>query len=201
MGPKRTWRVALTGGAGTGKSTTAQMFAERGIPVSDADALAHEFMEPGQEANARIRALFGPDIADSEGRIDRPALRRVVFADKEARGALEAILHPLIRSALWTRSEGVSPYALLVIPLLAETGRPTFIDRIVVVDAEPALQRARLSTRALSPAAIDQLLAIQSGRAQRLAMADDILVNNGTQDELRARVAALDERYRQILKS
>ncbi|MDA8389845.1 MAG: dephospho-CoA kinase [Gammaproteobacteria bacterium] len=201
MAAERTWRVALTGGAGTGKSTVAQMFAERGIPVTDADALAHEFMEPGQEANARIRALFGSGITDSEGHIDRPALRRIVFADLQARRALEAVLHPLIRNALRARSEGACPYALLVIPLLAENGRPPFVDRIAVVDTDPKLQRARLRERQLNPAAIDQLLAIQATRAQRLAMADDILVNKGSREELRARVAALDERYRQIVKN
>ncbi len=193
----RSWRVALTGGAGTGKSTAAQMFAERGVPVFDADALAHEFMEPGQEANARIQALFGAQIADSEGRIDRPALRRIVFADEKARRALEAILHPLIRAAMEARSAGARPYALLVIPLLAETGRPPFVNRVVVIDTDPSIQRERLRGRQLGPALTGRLLAIQAGRAQRLALADDVLPNNEGLGKLRSAVAALDARYRQ----
>lgn len=190
-----TYRVALTGGAGAGKSAAAQMFAECGALVIDADNIAHELMEPGQEINAILRATFGEDIADSEGRIARPLLRRRVFTDPVARKTLEAILHPPIHEALQRRSEDAHPYALLVIPLLAEVGRPDFVNRVLVIDVDPKEQLRRLQARGLAPETIDNLLAIQANAEKRRALADDLIVNDDSPAELLMRVRALHERY------
>ncbi|WP_298138588.1 dephospho-CoA kinase [Acidiferrobacter sp.] len=189
------YRVALTGGAGSGKSAAAQIFAECGAQVIDADQVAHELMEPGHAANAAIRAAFGDDIADDEGRIVRARLRERVFADARARAALEAILHPPIRDLMTQRSEGARPYAMLVIPLLAETGRPAHIDRVLVIESDPKIQRQRLRDRGLDEIAIDRLLAIQVSPAARRAMADDLLVNDGSRDLLAQAVSRLHMRY------
>lgn len=190
-----TYRVALTGGAGAGKSAAAQMFAECGALVIDADSIAHELMEPGQEINAILRATFGEDIADSEGRIARPLLRQRVFTDPVARKTLEALLHPPIHEALRRRSEDAHPYALLVIPLLAEVGRPDFVNRVLVIDVDPKEQRQRLRARGLAPETIDDLLAIQASAEKRRALADDLIVNDDSPAELLMRVRALHERY------
>lgn len=189
------YRVALTGGAGAGKSAAAQMFAECGAFVVDADSIAHELMEPGQETHAILRATFGKDIVDSEGRIVRALLRRRIFTDPAARKALEAVLHPPIHEALRSRSEDARPYALLVIPLLTEVGRPDFVNRVLVVDVDPIEQRRRLQARGLTPETIDQLLAIQASPATRRALADDVIVNNDSPAELSTHVRALHELY------
>ncbi len=192
------YRVALTGGAGTGKSAAAQVFAECGATVVDADQIAHELLEPGQAANAAVRAAFGDEVADSEGRILRPRLRERVFSDAAARKTLEAILHPPIQKLMRDRSEGARPYAVLVIPLLAETGRRPWIDRVLVIDAEPAVQRRRLQDRGLDSISIERLLAIQASRGARRACADDILENAGSLQSLAEGVRALHARYRAL---
>ncbi len=189
------YRVALTGGAGAGKSAAAQVFAECGAVVVDADQIAHELMEPGQAASDAIIAAFGHDIADSEGRILRPTLRERVFADSVARKTLEGILHPPIHELMRRRSEGTRPYAVLVIPLLAETGRPAYVDRVLVLETDPATQRRRLRERGLGADTIERLLAIQATPARRRALADDILVNDGSLDSLVDGVRALHARY------
>ena len=190
------YRVALTGGAGTGKSAAAQVFAECGAVVVDADQIAHELLEPGQAANAAVRTAFGDDqIADSEGRILRSRLRERVFSDPSARKTLEAILHPPIQELMRRRSRGARPYAVLVIPLLAETGRPAWIDRVLVIDAEPSIQRRRLQERGLDAISIERLLAIQASPAVRRALADDLLENAGSLQALAEGVRTLHARY------
>lgn len=190
------YRVALTGGAGTGKSAAAQVFAECGAVVVDADQIAHELLEPGQAANAAVRTAFGDDqIADSEGRILRSRLRERVFSDPSARKTLEAILHPPIQELMRRRSTDARPYAVLVIPLLAETGRPPWIDRVLVIDAEPSIQRRRLQERGLDAISIERLLAIQASPAVRRALADDLLENAGSLQALAEGVRTLHARY------
>jgi dephospho-CoA kinase len=190
------YRVALTGGAGTGKSAAAQVFAECGAVVVDADQIAHELLEPGQAANAAVRTAFGDDqIADSEGRILRSRLRERVFSDPSARKTLEAILHPPIQELMRRRSTDARPYAVLVIPLLAETGRPAWIDRVLVIDAEPSIQRRRLQERGLDAISIERLLAIQASPAVRRALADDLLENAGSLQALAEGVRTLHARY------
>ncbi len=195
------FRVALTGGAGAGKSAAAQVFAECGALVVDADQIAHELMEPGQPACAAILDAFGHDIADSEGRILRARLRARVFADSAARKTLEGILHPPIRRLMEHRSEGARPYAVLVIPLLAETGCPTSINRVLAIETDPSRQRQRLQDRGLDPDTIERLLAIQATTTARRACADDIIVNDGSLDALTAKVRALHSHYVTLAKA
>lgn len=189
------YRVAITGGAGSGKSTAAQLFAECGALVVDADALAHELMEPGQAVNSELRAAFGSDIFDDEGRIIRPALRTLVLHDSVARATLEELLHPPIRALLKARSAQANPYAVLVIPLLAETGRPDFVNRVLVIEVKPALQKQRLLNRGLSRTEIDALCAIQATPSTRATFAQDVIINNGSKQDLALAVEDHHKRY------
>jgi dephospho-CoA kinase len=190
--------VGLTGGIGSGKSTVANLFAELGVPVIDTDVIARQLTLPGGTALEAIRAAFGEDVILADGMLDRAALRRRVFADAVARRQLEAILHPRIRQmveqALATLD---APYALIVIPLLVETGGyRDVLRRVLVVDCPEALQVARVMARSgLARDEVDAILAAQAGRAERLAAADDVIVNDASAAALRAEVTALHQRY------
>ncbi|WP_147653581.1 dephospho-CoA kinase [Vulcaniibacterium gelatinicum] len=195
--------VGLTGGVASGKSAVAERFAARGIVVVDADVLAREVVELGQPALAEVVAAFGPEVLGADGRLDRAAMRARVFADPQARKRLEALLHPRIREALRARCAAApGPYAIAAIPLLAETDAPEayrFLDRVLVVDAPQEAQLERLMRRDGADRALAlRMLAAQAGRAQRLAIADDVIVNDGPLEALEAHVAALDARYRRL---
>lgn len=203
--------VAVTGGVASGKSEVTRRFAARGIVVADADALAHALVEPGQPALAEITARFGAALLQPDGTLDRRALRARVFADAQARAALEAILHPHIRAGLHAACAAAdSAYAIAAIPLLVrpdDAGRDgsatddvraayPWLDRIAVVDVPRATQITRLLRRdGGSLALAEQMLAAQATRAQRLAIADDVIANDGTLDALDAQVTALHARY------
>jgi dephospho-CoA kinase len=190
-------KIALTGGIGSGKSTAAGYFSELGVPVIDADQLARELVVPGSAAAEEIAAAFGPGVIGQEGHLDRARLRRIVFADPEQRRRLEAILHPRIYAEMRRRAQALqAPYCILVIPLLLETAETAIADRVLVVDAPEALQRARARARdGLSETDLDAVLQAQVSRAERLRAADDVLVNDGDAAQLRAAVAALHQRY------
>ena len=190
-------RVGLTGGIASGKSAVAEAFVRRGVPVIDTDALAREVVEPGQPALAEVAAEFGADLLGADGRLDRRRLRALVFADPARRGRLEAILHPAIRAALAARVATVTaPYVVIAIPLLVEAGLEDSVERVLVVDCPPALQMTRLAARdGETSEGAAAILAAQATREQRLAAADDVLVNSGTLAALDAQVAALHERY------
>lgn len=195
--------VAITGGIASGKSTVASLFADLGRTVIDADVLARELVEPGRPALAEIAARFGDAALQPDGRLDRGWMRAHVFADPEARKALEAILHPRIRTGMQQRANNApGPYALADIPLLAEGGGRAaypWLARILVVDAAHALQLARVQARDGSSAEqAATVLAAQVPRAARLAVADDVIVNSGPLSALKAVVAALDLRYRAL---
>lgn len=190
--------VGLTGGAGSGKSTVAARFAALGAPVIDADEVARALVEPGSPALAEIVAAFGAGILDPRGALDRAGLRRRVLDDPDLRRRLEAILHPRIRAEIRRRLAGlVAPYCLLVIPLLLESGREHYpVQRILVVDCPEALQRSRLQARSgWTDAEIDAMIAAQATRAQRLAAADDVILNDGGLDALEREVEVLHRRY------
>lgn len=194
--------VAITGGIAAGKSMLTTRFAALGRSVVDADQLARELVAPGQPALAAIVDRFGAAALQVDGSLDRAWMRKHVFSDPEARRALEAILHPRIRAEMQARAAAApGPYALLDIPLLAEGGGRQawpWLTRILVVDAPDALRRARLQARdGSSPAQAEAILAAQSPRAARLAMADDVIVNDDGTALLDAAVAALDRRYRE----
>ncbi|MBI3772320.1 MAG: dephospho-CoA kinase [Gammaproteobacteria bacterium] len=189
--------VGLTGGIGSGKSTVARFFAEMGVPVIDADIIAREVVEPGQAALDEIITAFGPEMLDPDGRLDRTRLRREVFATPAKRQVLEAILHPRIRAEMEKRAADLNaPYCIFVIPLLVETGQRSHLDRVLVVDTRPEQQRQRVRERdALSDAEIDAILAVQTSRKDRLAVADDVITNNNDLNHLKTQVFDLNLRY------
>jgi dephospho-CoA kinase len=200
MTARTPFRVALTGGIASGKSTVASLFAELGVPVIDTDVIAREVVEPGQPALAAVVAAFGSEVLGSDGRLDRRRLRERIFNDAAAKKRLEAILHPAIRAEMERQSEAAGgDYQLLVIPLLTEGGRRDHIDRVLLVDVPEALQVERLMMRdGVSREQAVASLNAQATRAERLAMADDVLRNSGQPDELRDRVAELHGKYRAL---
>ena len=193
--------VGLTGGVGSGKSTVADCFAAHGVPVIDTDVIARELTAPGGAALDAIRAAFGETVMQTDGTLDRAALRRLVFTDADARRQLEGILHPRIRQVVeQTLAALAAPYVLIVIPLLVETGGyRDLLNRVLVVDCPEDLQIARVMARSgLSRDEAMTILAAQASRAERLAVADDVLVNTASSEALRACVAALHQRYQTL---
>lgn len=197
--------IGLTGGIASGKSALAQAFAARGIVVADADVVAREIVEPGQPALAAVVARFGTSTLGEDGRLDRAALRRRVFADAGEKLALEAILHPLIRARLHGICiAAAGPYAVAAIPLLAEGGRTNYpwLHRVIVVDVPVQTQESRLMARdGIDTTLARTMIATQATRAQRLAIADDVVVNDGPLADLEAAAAELDARYRVLATS
>ena len=189
--------IALTGGVGSGKSMVARHLAELGMPVIDADQVAREIVQPGSECLQRIVELFGAGILMPSGELDRAALRRRVFPDPSARQRLEAILHPRIRQVMQQRLVGLqAPYALLVIPLLVETGQTDVADRVLVVDVPESEQIRRVRERdGLDEEQVRQILAAQCDRATRLAAADDVIDNSGDLAGLIEQTERLHRRY------
>ncbi len=179
-------RVGLTGGIASGKSTVADGLAARGAVLIDADLLAREVVEPGTEALAGIRRRFGDEVL-ADGRLDRAALGKVVFADPSARRDLEQIIHPAVRrraAELESRAPAGST-VVHIIPLLVETGQAADFDVVVVVDVDPATQVARLRARnGFSPAEAESRIAAQASRDARLAAADVVVDNSGTPAQL-----------------
>jgi dephospho-CoA kinase len=192
--------VGLTGGIGSGKSAAAALFAERGITVVDTDAIAHSLTAPGGGAMAAIRAEFGAAVAGADGALDRAAMRAIVFADPGARKRLEAILHPMIRAEserLLAADGARAPYAILMVPLLVESGDyRKRVDRVAVVDCAEATQIARVMSRnGLARAEVERILAAQASRAERLAAADDVIDNGGELAALAPQIELLHGKY------
>lgn len=190
-------RIGLTGGIGSGKSTIAALFAALGVPVLDADVIAHQLTLPGTPTTALVLQAFGRDILGAAGGIDRQRLAQRVFDGAEARKQLEEILHPQIRAEMLRRQQGLAaPYVLLVIPLLLEANQRDMVDRVLVADVDENMQIARVAARdGRSAAEIRAILSAQTSRAQRLAMADDIIANTGNLDDLKPRVNELHRKY------
>ncbi|MGQ0834035.1 MAG: dephospho-CoA kinase [Gammaproteobacteria bacterium] len=190
-------RIGLTGGIASGKSTVAKLFAALGIPVIDTDEIAREVVAPGSALLPQLVARFGDGILNREGSLDRAALRAIVFADFAARAELEALTHPAILERMRARSAAAGgPYQILAIPLLVEKGAAREVDRVLVVDAGEAAQIRRLQAR--DGATLEQaraILAAQAPRAARLAIADDVIVNDGDLHRLRDQVGELHARY------
>lgn len=195
--------IGLTGGIGSGKTTVANLFAQQGAAVIDADEIAHELTAPGGAAIELIRAAFGDEVIAPDGRLDRARMRERAFANPAERHRLEAILHPMIRAETERRIEQAAragaPYAMLVVPLLIEAGGwAERVDRILVVDCEASVQIDRVMRRnSLPREQVLAILAAQASRAQRLARADDVIDNGGDPAALPARVAALHRQYAQ----
>jgi dephospho-CoA kinase len=189
----------LTGGIASGKTAASDAFAARGVPVIDTDRIAREMVEPGSDGLAEVAAAFGDEIL-ADGALDRAALRRKVFGDPDARRRLEAILHPRIAAEARRRLASVdAPYAVLVVPLLIESGLFTDADRVLVVDVPESLQIQRLIERdGVTRADAESALAAQSTRDQRLARADDVIVNTSNLEALDREIDRLDARYREL---
>ncbi|WP_324017331.1 dephospho-CoA kinase [Aeromonas hydrophila] len=190
--------VAITGGIGSGKTTVANQFAELGIEVVDADVIAREVVEPGTPALAAIAAHFGSEVITPDGQLDRRRLRERVFTDPQAKGWLNALLHPLIRTEMQRQCAAArSPYCLLVVPLLVENRLTALANRVLVIDVDEATQIERTCRRdGVSREQAQAILAAQASRAERLTAADDVLGNqNGTPEAIKSRILALHETY------
>lgn len=191
-------KIALTGGIGSGKSTVAKLFAELGVKVIDADVIAHELVEPTTYAFNKIIDHFGSECLADDGTLDRQRLRDLIFANPDERHWLESLLHPLIHDEMKRQADAImAPYCLLVIPLLAEVGRYPWLNRVIVVDAPEATQIERIHDRdKLSKAQIATILQSQASREQRLALADDVIVNDGDLANLKKQVAELHNGFK-----
>jgi dephospho-CoA kinase len=189
--------IGLTGGVGSGKTTVANLFAEYGTPIIDADRIARELVEPGQPALQRVVQDFGDEILNSDGTLNRKQLRELIFHDSGRRKQLEAMLHPLIRENMLQQLESLSaPYAILVVPLLVDTGNWEMMDRILVVDTEEDLQIERVMERdSVSQEHAESIVDIQVSRQERLAAADDVIENTGSIEDLKTQVKRLHEFY------
>ncbi len=190
-------RIGLTGGIGSGKTTVADMFANHGVPIIDADEIARALVDPYQPAYAEIIETFGKDIVDSDGSIDRDKLRQLVFDDAQRRQKLEAILHPRVRTEIHHQSmELDAPYCIIVIPLLIEANQLDLVERVLVVDLDEDTQLQRVSARSgLSEAEVRKIIAAQIERNERLRHADDVIENNSDLASLEAQVEKLHRRY------
>ena len=199
----RVFRVGLTGGIASGKSTAAKFFGALGIPILDSDQVAREVVEPGQPPLERLVERFGRGILTPDGHLDRPALRNIVFSDPKARADLENLTHPAIGAALEARSAAAGgAYQILVIPLLVEKNLSAHVDRVLVVDCEEELQIRRLhardgSTRAQAQAILDA----QVSRGARLKAANDVITNDADMSAVQAQVAVLHARYLQLARA
>jgi dephospho-CoA kinase len=183
-------RIGLTGGIGSGKSTVAGLLAARGAQVVDADRIAREVVEPGTPGLAAVVAAFGHGVLTSDGALDRPALAAVVFADPDARRRLDGIVHPLVRARAAELVAAAPPDAVVVqdVPLLVETGQAGSYDLVLVVQADLATRVRRLVARGLSEEDARARIAAQATDEQRRAVADVVLDNSGTVEELEAQV-------------
>ncbi len=201
--------VGLTGGVASGKSEVTRRFEALGVAVADADLAAREAVAVGSAGLDEVVAAFGPDVLAPDGSLDRPAMRRRVFADDTARTRLEAIVHPRVRALLQAAGEAApGAYAIAAIPLLAEAASShggssrdvyPWLQRVLVIDVPVEVQRSRLLARdGIDAALADRMIAAQATRAQRLAIADDVLVNDGPLTGLDPHIAALDARYRAL---
>ncbi len=186
MTPTRLWRIGLTGGIGSGKSTVAAMLADLGSAVIDADALSRSLTAAGGRAIDAIRTRFGPDMVGADGAMDRQAMRQRVFSDPQARQQLEAILHPLVGQLSREQAQAAvqAGHRCLVhdVPLLVESGARwrSQVDRVLVVDCDNATQRERVVARSgLTGPEVERIIAQQATRLQRLACADLVIFNQG----------------------
>ncbi len=190
--------VGLTGGIGCGKTTVANMFAELGATLVDTDEIAHALTAPGGAAMPELIAAFGPDFATVDGAMDRARMRALVFSDPDAKRRLEAILHPRIRdAALAAAAAAAGAYVMFVVPLLIESGTwRARVTRVLAIDCPEQVQVARVMARnGLTKEQVRAIMATQVTRAERLAAADDVIVNDGELATLRPQIARVHAQY------
>ena len=191
-------RIGLTGGIASGKSIVTQRFTELGVPVIDADVVARRVVQPGEPGLDQVTRHFGPGVLEASGKLNRRALRELIFKDPSSRQALDAILHPVIRAAMELEAaDATGPYLVMAIPLLIESGRSRQrVDRVLVVDVDEGQQLARVQARdGISAEQARAILVSQASREARLAAADDVLKNRGSVADLRQAVDELHKKY------
>jgi len=195
-------RIGLTGGIASGKTAVSDMFAAQGVPVIDTDRIARDLVQPGMPALEEIRRHFGDALIAADGSLDRSELRKLVFENEQSRKAVEGILHPGIRRETIARSKTAGgPYQIIVVPLLVESALKSFMDRIVVVDCDPQTQLQRLLSRDREH--VEQarrMIAAQASREERLAIASDVIDNDGDLADTRRQVEDLHRRFLQLAK-
>jgi dephospho-CoA kinase len=196
--------VGLTGGIGSGKSAAAEEFARLGATVVDTDAIAHELTQAGGAAMPQLRQLFGSDVADAHGAMDRAKMRALAFRDPGARRKLEALLHPMIREESERRIAAAGgAYVIHVVPLLVESGAyRQRVSRVLVVDCPEEVQLARVRQRSgLADEEILRIVRSQVSRQERLAAADDVIDNSGSLDALHKQVRTLHAKYLELTRA
>ncbi|ROR05149.1 dephospho-CoA kinase [Erwinia sp. JUb26] len=191
------YTVALTGGIGSGKSTVANAFARLGVDIIDADIIARQVVEPGQPALLALHKRFGDDVLLPNGALNRAGLRHIIFSSAEEKNWVNNLLHPLIHAETQRQlALAHSAWCLWVVPLLVENGLQRLADRVLVVDVDRETQLIRTMARdSISREQAENILAAQASREARLAVADDIIDNSASPDEVIARVALLNQRY------
>jgi dephospho-CoA kinase len=201
--PPKPWVLGLTGGIASGKSTAAREFAALGVPIIDLDEIGREILSPASPTLTEVFARFGSALRQSDGSLDRRALRQIIFADPAARRALEDLTHPaILRLADARLAQQRGPYVIIINPLLIESGDLRRYQRILVVDCPETLQLERLRQRDGSSAAQAQaMLAAQSPRAARLAAADDVIRNDTDLAALVAQVKTLHAQYLKLAEN
>lgn len=189
--------IALTGGIGSGKSTVSNIFAHLGVKIIDTDIIARDLVKPGQDAYKKILAHFGEAILQADKTLNRQKLRKIIFQNSDERLWLEAVLHPLIRHCAEQEAQNaIAPYLILVIPLLNQNNRYPFIDRVLLVDVSQETQINRVRARDQNDETIIKaILASQLDREARLALADDVILNEGDIEALQVKVEALHQEY------
>lgn len=189
--------IGITGGIGSGKTTVANLFADRGVPVIDADDLARRVVAHGEPGYEEIVKQFGSEILMETGELDRRMMREHVFSDPDKRERLEAIVHPRVYAEMKRQLDDLEgPYAIVVVPLLIETGGRDIVDRVLVVDSPEELQIERTLRRdGATREGVEKILAAQADHRSRLAAADDVIENAASKRELEGAVARLHRRY------
>ena len=198
MAKLTTFSIGLTGGIGSGKSMVADLFAQLGASVIDTDAIAHSLTTPGGVAIPALREAFGDAYLTPEGALNRAAMRELVFSDISARHQLESILHPLIgQQSMLAAQAAVGDYLIFVVPLLVESGRwQERVDRVLVVDCPESLQVERVMRRnSLSAIQVQAIMASQASRSERMAAADDVIVNDKDKNSIKEAVKRLHQTY------
>ncbi len=196
-------KIGLTGGIGSGKTTAANLFHELGIPVIDADNIAHTLVSKGQPALREIVRNFGAAILDEDGSLDRDKLRDIIFSSPSQKKLLESILHPLVYKEMQRQMDSMDrPYVILSIPLLLETGMQHLVDRILVIDCPVEIQFERVKQRnGLTDDRIASIIGAQIPRTKRISAADDIVNNSGSTSKLAEQIKKLHNLYISLGKS
>lgn len=191
------YKVGLTGGIGCGKTLVSNMFSDHGVPVIDADEISRNLTRNDPEIQTSLLNCFGPDITGNDAIIDRKRLRELVFSDKNLMRKLESILHPRVYQIIREKTRQIhSPYCILSIPLLVETGQMDMVDTVLVVDCPVSLQVSRVKSRdGLTTEEINRIIASQASRQARLNVANDVIVNDGNENKVLLAVRKLDKKY------